>query len=294
MIYKNRLKGTIFIFLCVGAWALIPVVSKLGQSHLDNHQFLFWSSLVSFFVLLFSSLGKGTLSELAGLRIKDWLYLVFLGLLGTYIYYLFLYLGYAVGRGMEVLVIQYTWPILIVLLSLFIGREKMTVKKAASLVLGFLGVIIVLTGGKIGSIRFDNITVFLLVALGALCFALFSVLGGRVALDPLAANTVYFLTAAVSAFFSMIFFSGWEVPYGSELLPVLLNGILVNGISYYFWIVALRETSPSFAAPFIYISPVLSSVYLVLFFNEAFRPSYGIALALVLAGGFINSLKEKK
>ena len=293
MASKNRIKGTVYIFLCVGAWALIPVVSKLGQTQLDNHQFLFWSSLVSFIVLFFSSLWKGNKSELMRLRGRDWLYLIFLGLLGTYIYYLFLYLGYAVGQGMEVLVIQYTWPILIVLLSLFIHRETLTIKKVVSLVLGFLGVLVVLTRGKIGIIRFDKISVILLVALGALCFALFSVLGGRVSLDPLAANTVYFLTAAVTSFFSMLIFSGWDTPQIDELLPVLLNGILVNGISYYFWIVALRETSPSYAAPFIYISPVLSSVYLVLFFKETFLPAYGAALALVLTGGFINSLRDK-
>ncbi|MCP4076791.1 MAG: EamA family transporter [Gammaproteobacteria bacterium] len=56
---------------------------------------------------------------------KDWSSLFILGLLGTYLYYLFLYQGYAIATGMEVLVVQYTWPILIVVFSFFILKESL-------------------------------------------------------------------------------------------------------------------------------------------------------------------------
>ncbi len=290
----GRLKGTLFIFLCVGAWALIPVVSKLGQTRMDNHQFLFWSSLISFLALGAWSMIKGCLEELIHLKAAEWLYLAVLGLLGTYIYYLFLYLGYAVGNGMEILVIQYSWPILIVILSLFIHKEKLTLKKVLSLILGFTGVLFVLTKGNLRDIQFDNAGLIILVALGAFCFALFSVLGGRVKVNPFAANTVYFLMAAAASFVSMLLFSGWETPGAEEIIPVALNGVVVNGFSYVLWIVALRDTSPGFAAPFTYLTPVLSAFYLVFIFQEPFFPAYGIGLFLVLAGGLINSLDRGK
>jgi len=34
-------RTVIYVLICVGLWALIPVVSKLGQINLDNPQFLF-------------------------------------------------------------------------------------------------------------------------------------------------------------------------------------------------------------------------------------------------------------
>lgn len=285
-----RLKGTVFVLICVSLWALIPVVAKLGQSTLDNHQFLFWSSLVSFIVLGIASAVVGTIGEIARYSLRDWLYILFLGLLGTYIYYLFLYLGYAKAVGIEVLVFQYTWPILIVLLSIVILKEHLTFRKLSALVLGVAGVVIVLTKGDFQSINISNPAVIALVAAGASCFALFSILSKTVQKEAYSVVVVYFFAALVASFISMLHFSEFAFPAISELFPVLLNGILVNGFSYIFWVIALRSTDASYLAPFTFITPILSTIYLVLFFKEPFIPAYGIGLFCIVAGGLFNSL----
>ena len=225
---------------------------------------------------------------------QSYVYLFLLGLLGTYIYYLFLYLGYAKAEGMEVLVVQYTWPIFIMVLSLFILKESMNWRKGFAVLLGFSGVITVLTKGDFQRVHLNNLSLILLVLLGAFCFALYSVLSKIVREDPLVAASIYFFTAAAASFCSMLFFSTWQLPQSSEVLPVLLNGILVNGFSYVFWIFALQAANATFVTPFTYLTPALSAVYLVLFFREPFLPSYGIGLILVIAGGLVNSLKYRK
>lgn len=288
---NGRTKGTLYVLICVALWGLIPVVSKMGQTSLDNHQFLFWSSLVSFSVLGLSVIFTGNSGEFKSYRFKDWGYLSFLGLLGTYIYYLFLYLGYSKAVGMEVLVIQYTWPILIVIFSVFILRESLTLRKIIAITLGFIGVILVLTKGDFQNIHISNAPVIALVGAGAACFALFSVLSKRVNKEPLAATTVYFLTACIASLLSMLYFSEFAYPSRSELMPVLLNGILVNGFSYVFWLLALRSTEASYLAPFTFIAPILSAIYLVVFFDEPVVAVYGIGLLFVVAGGLVNSLR---
>ena len=70
---SNKLKGTIFVLICVALWALIPVVAKLGQASLDNHQFLFWSSLVSLIVLSVTAIVKGDMAELRNYSVKEWM-----------------------------------------------------------------------------------------------------------------------------------------------------------------------------------------------------------------------------
>lgn len=286
---NNKHKGTFYVLLCIALWALIPVVAKMGQRGLDNHQFLFWSSLVSFTVLSISVLTTGNLSTIKNYSAKEWLYYIFLGLLGTYIYYLFLYLGYAKAVGMEVLVIQYTWPILIVILSIFILNERLTAKKVVSISLGFLGVLVVLSKGDIQSIEIKNIAVIVLVGAGAMCFALFSVLSKTVKREPLGVISIYFLTACIASFLSMLGFSEFAFPSQSEILPILLNGILVNGFSYVFWLLALKHTEASYLAPFTFITPVLSAIYLILFFDVPFVTAYGVGLVLVILGGLVNT-----
>jgi drug/metabolite transporter (DMT)-like permease len=291
---SQKVKGTIFALICVALWALIPVVAKFGQTELDNHQFLFWSSLVSFLVLLGTAALSGKLGEVRYYSMGDWLRIVVLGLLGTYIYYLFLYLGYARASGMEVLVMQYTWPALIVFFSLLILKEKITARKVIALVLGFLGVLMVLTRGDFSQVQVSNPGVIAMVGLGAACFALFSVLSKGVKKDPLVVVTLYFLAACVASFVSMLGFSEFAVPSADELLPVLINGVLVNGFSYVFWQIALKAIEASYLAPFTFITPVLSTAYLVVFFQEPFVLAYGIGLVCIVAGGLVNSVGVKK
>lgn len=287
-----KTKGTVFVLICVSLWALIPVVAKLGQATLDNHQFLFWSSLVSFVVLAITSTVAGTIGEIKRYSTKDWLYISFLGLLGTYIYYLFLYLGYSRAIGMEVLVFQYSWPILIVVFSIPILKEKLTVKKSVALILGFIGVITVLTKGEFQNINVSNPSVIALVAAGASCFALFSVLSKTVVKESYSVVVVYFFAACVASFISMLYFSEFAFPSTPEIIPVLLNGVFVNGISYIFWVVALKSTEASYLAPFTFITPILSALYLVFFFGEDFILAYGVGLFCIVTGGLVNSLNS--
>jgi len=289
----GRLKGTVYALVCVALWALIPVVAKLGQTTLDNHQFLFWSSLISFLVLALTTIVSGNLSVVTNYRFREFVYYFVLGLLGTYIYYLFLYLGYANATGMEVLVVQYTWPVFVVILSIFILKERFRFRTLVSIVLGFIGVLIVLSKGNFEEIHVSNGMVIMLVSAGAFCFALFSVLSKSVSKEPLGVISVYFLSACITSFLSMHYFSEFAFPSNSELLPVILNGVLVNGFSYVFWIIALRSTEASYLAPYIFLTPIISAVYLIFLFNEPFLIVYGVGLVLVISSGLMNSLSDE-
>lgn len=276
--------------VCVSFWALIPVVASLGQKTLDHHQFLFWSSLVSFTVLATSAIFTGRIRKVRCLCPKDWLHLLALGLLGTYVYYLLLYLGYSRAIGMEVLVLQYTWPILMVLFSIVILKERVSIRKLIALTLGFAGVVTVLTKGEFQSVKLSNPGVIALVGLGAACFALFSVLSKNVKKDPLLVVAIYFFCACIASFVSMLFFSEFAYPTIDEIIPILINGLFVNGLSYLIWLIALKSTEASYLAPFTLITPVLSAIYLVVFFDEPFLLAYSLGLVCIVAGGLVNSL----
>ena len=122
---KSKTNAIVYTLICVALWALIPVVSKLGQANLDNHQFLFWSSVISFLAFLVATVVVKQSKMFLSYKGHDWFNAISLGFLGTYLYYILLYFGYANAQGLEVLVLQYSWPIFIVLLSIFILKEKL-------------------------------------------------------------------------------------------------------------------------------------------------------------------------
>ncbi len=285
---KQKKRAVIHVLICVSLWALIPVVSKTGQAKLDNHQFLFWSSLISFIALLTTTFINKKNKTFLTYKRKEWTSAIAFGFLGTYLYFILLYFGYANAQGLEVLVLQYSWPIFIVILSIPLLKEKLTLRRLLSIIAGFFGVIIVLTKGNFSQLHLGNINVYIIVLLGAFSFALFSVLSKKVNLEPYTLNTVYFFTATVISFISMIILSKFTLPQFNDMLPILINGLLVNGFSYIFWIKALKKAEASFIAPFVFIAPVLAALYLIIFFDEPVLPVYGIGLLSVILAGLLN------
>ena len=45
--------GVVYISLCIILWSLIPTLAKFAQNELDHHQYLFYSSIVSFLSILY-------------------------------------------------------------------------------------------------------------------------------------------------------------------------------------------------------------------------------------------------
>ena len=86
----------------------------------------------------------------------------------------------------------------------------------------------------------------------------------------------------------MVVFTDFAFPTPDALLPIIVNGVGVNGFSYVLWIAALKKTEASFLAPFIFLTPILSAIYLIIFFNEPFMAAHGIGLVLVVSAGMIN------
>lgn len=285
--------GVIYIALCILLWSLIPTVAKFAQTGLDHHQYLFYSSIISFLSIFAVSLYEKNLKEIFFYSKKIVIVLFALGFL-DFFYYLLLYFGYKHANGLEVLVIQYMWPIFIVFLSLIILKEEFTKKKFLSVILGFLGVSLVITKGDFSSLDFGQIDVLLIVMLGAIAFALFSVLSKIVKVNATNAVMIYFFSAIIYSIISVQSFSEFTLPSAKDWISILINGAFLNGVSYLFWIKALKTFDASKVAPFIFTTPILSAFFLIIFFDEPILSIYFVGLFLVIISGLISSIKRKK
>ncbi len=162
--------------ICVILWSMIAVVAKTGQSRLDFYQFLFLSNVISL-------LAVGATCLMAGRHVRrilrtGWrgIYLpCILGILDC-LFYLALYRGYARSNGVIVLVAQYSWPLMIVLLSSLRDAQWPGRVKALGIAVGSFAFLIAVTKGHITSLNISNPISILIVLAGAFCFALMSTL----------------------------------------------------------------------------------------------------------------------
>lgn len=284
----SKKKSLLFTLLCVFCWAFIPVVSKLGQVNLDNYQFLFWSNLFSCLVLFLSTIACGKLKRFFSYNASQISISLFLGLLGTCIYYLLLYFAYAHAKGLEVLVLQYTWPIFVTILSVIILKEKVTLRILTATLIGFIGIVVVLSKGNISQINLSNLYLDLLVIMAGCIFGLFSVLSKKFSFEPITFTAYCYLSGAFFSFITMCMFSKVILPPFNSLHLIILNGALINGFSYIFWILALKYGNASFVAPFVFLTPVIAAFLIVVLFKEPMLPAYLIGLFLVIIAGLLS------
>jgi drug/metabolite transporter (DMT)-like permease len=291
----EKSKQALFLaLLCVLAWSFIPLVSKIGNESVGLLSFLLLSNLLSAGVIL-AYAGVAKIQNFRAAFTQNVFKAMPLGFLGCFFYYLCLYYAYSKANGITVLVVQYLWPILIVLLSVWFLDEELTPRKSLACVLGFLGVVMVVSKGNFSSLEAKNLHALAVVGVGALSFAAFSVFSKKLAANPLISTLQCFVWASLFSLIALVMFGKLELPRtAAGWIVVILNGAVINGLSYVWWLKALAMEEASKIAPLVFLTPILACIWLVLFFREEFLPIYAVGVVACVASGLLASKANEK
>ncbi|WP_346352975.1 DMT family transporter [Azotosporobacter soli] len=288
----GRKNAYVNLALCILLWASIPVITKKMLLELNSLQILFYSTALSTLVMAILALSRKKAADWRQYGKKEYAIMAGLGLLGNYLYYLFLYGALSKTTAAEGFILAYTWPILVLLLSVVFGTDKLTVKKLAGMLVSFCGIIIITTQGELTQFNLTNLNGDLLAIVGAFVFALFSVLAKRFDFDKIISVFIYFLSAFMAIVPTVLAFSTIPLP-GSDVWPwIIFNGVFVNGISYVFWFKALAGGETHILSNLLYVTPFISLLYIALFLNEPILPS-AIAGAVVIVSGVLFQYAKK-
>jgi drug/metabolite transporter (DMT)-like permease len=190
-------KSYLYAGIAIFFWSTIATVSKLLLGSMGSMQVLAVSALFAFLFLLILNLVKGNLKGLKNFRLKDYAIMGGLGMLGIFLYNLFLYWGMARMAAGKAFIINYLWPLMIVLFACIILKEKFTLRKFFAIGLSFLGVILVTSVGNNGGADLPG-ALFCIGA--AVVYGLFSVLNKKCNYDNYLAMMVYYFVAFIVSF----------------------------------------------------------------------------------------------
>ncbi|AXY23484.1 DMT family transporter [Komagataeibacter saccharivorans] len=269
------------------AWSLIAPVSKLALVSLNFYNFLFISNVISCVAVgaAFAVMCRGNFARLSPVRRTNQVAMM-AGVLDC-MFYLGIYHGYRISNGVAVLIAQYSWPVLIVVLSAVFFHVRPTARQGMGLACGVLAIIITISHGDPLHIGLGHPGALGLVVGGALCFAVLSVLSKYYMDDALAGTVWLFVTSTLTSLAVGAAAGGISLPPAAALPTLVLNGVAINGLSYIFWIVALARGNAVRISALVFLTPVLSTLWLVMFFHEPFLPAYAVGLCLALAGGLL-------
>ena len=124
-------KNYLYAGITVLIWATLATVVKLVLTDIPNFQALSISSAFAFVFLLILNIVNGSIKEMKRYRLRDYLTMAGLGFLGLFLYSALYYYGIGVLGSQEACILNYLWPIMIVIFACIILKEKLTVRKSS-------------------------------------------------------------------------------------------------------------------------------------------------------------------
>ena len=209
-----------------------------------------------------------------------------LGFLGLFMYSAFLYFGLERLTSQEACVLNYLWPLMIVLFSCPVLGEKLTRRKLLAVGLSFAGVVVIMLGNaSTENFSSDKFAGAVSCVIAAACYGLFSVLNKKIRLEQKFAMTVIGATTAICAFVAGFATESWLWPTVGQLFGLLWLGVMINAVAYLTWALALENSADTArTANLAYLVPILAVFVSTLVFGEELSATVIPALILILGG----------
>jgi len=160
--------------------------------------------------------------------------------------------------------LNFIWPIVLVVLSIPILGEKLTLKSCFALMLSFVGVVLITSQGELSLFNKSNPLGVILAISSSIVWAVYWLLNVKYSqVDPLVRLLMNFFFATLFSFSAGIFFSDfWELNL-QGLLGSIYVGAFEMGITFYLWLKALSlAKSTAKMGNIIYIVPFVSLLFI--------------------------------
>lgn len=266
-------------------WSTVATAFKLALRHLSPAQLLLVAALVSWAFLGSYLLISGRWHKLRALQPLDYLKSLALGALNPALYYLVLFEAYHRLPAQEAQAINYTWALTLSLLAVPLLGHRLQLRDLLAGLLCYGGVLVIATRGTPWMLEFAN-PVGVALALGStLIWAFFWLFNTRSDSDPLVALFLNF-TSGVPLVLVYCFWAGELSDLAWAGLPAAFYvGLLEMGLSFVLWLQAMRRARHTAGvANLIFLSPVLSLVFIALVLEEPLLVSTFLGLGLILCG----------
>ena len=285
-------KNYIYALVTVFIWSTLAAVAKMLLADIPNLETLAVSSIFSFVFLLVFNIINGSIRELKKYSLKDYGIMAGLGFLGLFMYSALYYYGLKQLSSQEACILNYLWPIMLVIFSSIILKEKMTVAKGLAMFCSFFGIIILSTGG--GSTATGNVTTGMISCIvAAACYGLFSVLNKKADYNQnIAMMVIWFVTAICAGILGLIT-EEWKPIEGTQWLGMLWLGVVIDAVAYLLWALALKgDGTTAKIANLAYLTPFLSLVVSAVVLKEQIQMRAVIALIFIVGGILLQSFYD--
>jgi len=186
-------------------------------------------------------------------------------------------------------VIQYTYPIFISIFAGIFINEKITKNTILSLILGWLGILVILNQSQLANINVEIEKLSIFIAFfGAISTAFAYITVKKLsATEDIFIIIKYFPLVSVITLFPIVL-RNWVTPNLNDLFWIMGIGIFTQ-LGQTFLTIGLKKLPASEASTINYLQVFFGSIWGVLFFSELININFIFGSILVLLGTIIST-----
>ncbi len=247
--------------------------------------------------ILFWSFGLFTKHE--KIAISDWPRLIAIAIFGMVINMLCFFKGLDFTTPINGAVIMTSSPILVLILSALIIKEKITWTKALGISIGLIGALVLILYGAEINQNSSNISLGnFLIFINAACYGLYLIL-----VKPLTAKYhvftilkwAFLLGVVINLPFTLKEFTEvkWSSLPTNAILAMLFVVVCTTFLTYLLNVYALNQLKASSLSVFIYLQPLIATIFAVLMSSDSLSYIKIIAALLIFLGVYLVTKKVK-
>jgi drug/metabolite transporter (DMT)-like permease len=207
-------------------------------------------------------------------------------------YHALYFAALASAPAVEANLLNYSWPLLIVLLSGMIGGLRLGAQRLVGVAMGATGAVLLLAGGA--TFPVEAWSGFACALAAALVWALYSVLAARLGAVPSEAVAGFCLASAALAWLAHLALEPPAVLGARQWTAVALLGLGPTGAAFFLWDHGMKRGDPRLLGTLAYAVPVASTLLLVAIGEGELSARMLAAAALVSGGGLLAALAGRR
>ncbi len=208
-----------------------------------------------------------------------------LGLGGIFGYHAFYFAALALAPPLEASLINYLWPLLIVVFSAFLPGQRLRWFHGLGALMGLAGTVILLAGGRSLDFTSGHLVGYLCAFLAAVTWAGYSVLSRRIAAVPSDSVGGFMAATALLSFVVHATFETTVWPEGGlAWAAIAALGLGPLGAAFFLWDHGVKRGDIRVLGAASYAAPLISTLLLVAFDRGEASGRVVVALLLIVGG----------
>jgi len=291
----NNKKSFILGISAILFWSTVATAFKFALNNLNYIQTIFYSVLFSTLIIFVYLVIEKKQSQLFQFTLKQYFFSAFLGFLNPFLYYLILLKAYSLLPAQLAQPLNYTWPIMLVLLSVPLLKKKLKKIDLIGIMVSFSGVIFISLKDNFSFNNIEEPFGIMLATGSSIIWALFWIYNLKDDRDVVVKLFLNFLFGLIFITITIFVTDNFIIPTKEGLNSTLYISFFEMGITFILWLTALKlSTSQEKLSNLVYISPFLSLIFITIFLHENIYSTTYIGLSLIVLGIFVQNIFSKK